>query len=340
MLTSAELKAYALEHKLADKVGIANIERFKGAPPDMDPLQIMPNARSVVAFVKRIPRSCYRGIEEGTHWPSYTIFGYQGLGARLGEASYELACYLEEHGYEAAAVTAMATWREAGGPHWHENASDETFYVVPHFRIAATLAGLGEIGWSKVFLTQEFGPRQRIGLVLTEAELEPDPIVTGVLCDGCKACVRECPGDAIAKERSVALEVEGHRLEWNDLDLGKCKLTHHGLNRCNSPFLIKKYPGLYLPMAEQEVTWREAWDLGWGIFPTVEGYGFLAKWGVPALCGARGCIVGCMKHMEKRGRVANRFRTRPGFSDEKPWRLPAKPEHVEHHGFIREVEEE
>ncbi|NLO74327.1 MAG: 4Fe-4S binding protein [candidate division WS1 bacterium] len=340
MLTSADLKAYALENGLADKLGVANIERFQGAPPDMDPLKIMPRARSVVVFIKRILRSSYRGIDEGTHWPSYTIFGYQGLNARLGESAYDLACFIEDHGYEAAATAAMATYREAGGPHWAGDASTRTPYVVPHYRIAATLAGLGEIGWSKVFLTREFGPRQRIGIVLTEAELEPDPIVTGEICDRCGACVRECPADAIAAENSVVLEVEGHRLEWNDLDLGKCKLTHHGLNRCSAPFLIKKYPGLYLPMPEQEVTWREAWDLGWAVFPSVPAYAFLARWGVPALCGARGCIIACMKHLEKRGRVENEFNTRPGFSEGEPWRLPAQPEHVEHHGFVCNPEDQ
>jgi len=300
----------------------------------------MPRARSVVVFLKRILRSSYRGIDEGTHWPSYTIFGYQGLGQRLGESARDLACYIEDHGHEAAAIAAMATWREAGSGHWQNAAHTSIPYVVPHHRIAATLAGLGEMGWSKVFLTQEFGPRQRIALVVTEAELEPDPIVTGVLCDRCKACVRECPGDAIAQDASVSLDVEGHHMERNDLDLGECKLTHHGLNRCNAPFLVKKYPGLYLPMAEQEVTWREAWDLGWGVFPTVPGYDTLSKWGVPAMCGARGCIIGCMKHLEKRDRVENSFETQPGFSEGEPWRLPAKPEHVEHHGFICEPEEE
>ena len=39
-------------------------------------------------------------------------------------------------------------------------------------RIAATAAGVGEIGWSKVFLTPDYGPRVRIGTILTDAELD------------------------------------------------------------------------------------------------------------------------------------------------------------------------
>ena len=61
----------------------------------------------------------------------------------------------------------------------------------------------------------------------------------------------------------MGIEVEGHRIEWGDLDLGKCKLTHFGLNKRSSPFFAKRFPGLSLPVSEQEVTWREAWDLGY-----------------------------------------------------------------------------
>ena len=70
--------------------------------------------------------------------------------------------------------------------------------VLIHVRIAAYLAGLGEIGYSKVFLTPEFGPRQRFAMVMTEMELEPDPIYDGPpLCNRCMSCVRNCPGQAI-----------------------------------------------------------------------------------------------------------------------------------------------
>ena len=42
-------------------------------------------------------------------------------------------------------------------------------------RHAATRAGLGEFGYKNALLTPQFGPRQRINSVLTDAELAPDP---------------------------------------------------------------------------------------------------------------------------------------------------------------------
>ena len=40
-----------------------------------------------------------------------------------------------------------------------------------HLRIAGYLCGLGEIGYSKMLLTPEFGPRVRVGIIITEMEL-------------------------------------------------------------------------------------------------------------------------------------------------------------------------
>ena len=50
MLTSEALKRYAIETCNVDKLGIANIERFKDAPKDLSPLAIMPRAKSVIVF--------------------------------------------------------------------------------------------------------------------------------------------------------------------------------------------------------------------------------------------------------------------------------------------------
>lgn len=336
-LTKEALRDYALNVVGVDKLGVANIERFAAAPPEMHPRHIMPKARSVVVFIKRIMRGTLRGIDEGTHWPSYHIFSYAGLNHMLGVAHYRLARFIEQYGYEATSAAAMATIREFGPAAPPAAPGLPPREVVVHHRIAATLAGLGEIGWSKVFLTPEFGPRQRIGVLLTDAELEPDPIVTGVLCDRCKRCAAECPAGAISPDKSVGIEVEGHRLEWNDLDLGKCKLTHFGLNKRSGPFFAKRFPGLYLPVAEQEATWLEAWDVGWALFPTMPALQALAAHPVAA-CGARGCIIGCVKHLEQERRVENVFRTRPIFSQQKPWRLSEAPRHrfADHKGFVYE----
>ena len=59
--------------------------------------------------------------------------------------------------------------------------------------------GLGEIGKNGLFLTPEFGPRQRFAMLLTDAELEPDKPFEPYLCKNCNACIDACPLEAFSK---------------------------------------------------------------------------------------------------------------------------------------------
>lgn len=336
MLTSAELKAFAAEIGI-DKVGIANIERFDTVPPYMSPRAIMPNARSVIVFARRILRGCYRGIEQGTHWPSYQVFAYAGLTRLVHQGNYRLGRFIEDHGYEAVPAPPAATLKEAGPRGAVPPGGKYPRNINISLRIAAVLAGLGEMGWSKVLLTPEFGPRQRLGALLTDAELEPDPIRIGHICDGCKICVRDCPGNAVDAKKAVSFDAAGVHWECNDLKLGRCKLTHFGLNRVTSPHFVKNFPGIYLPMEQQGNTWVEGWNFGHALFSALPTWQAFSAYPI-AICGARGCIISCMNHLEKRRRIKNLFRR--NFTDEPPWRLPERPQkyHEDHHGFVYDPE--
>ena len=76
-----------------------------------------------------------------------------------------------------------------------------------------------------MFLTKEFGPRQRIALLLTDAEFEYDPIVPpGTICDRCKLCAKACTGQAIPTDesKSVRVVIDGVPDEWADIDNTIC----------------------------------------------------------------------------------------------------------------------
>ena len=77
-VTKEEIREFALSQGL-DLVGFANIERFENAPERMHPAAIFPECRTVIVAVRRILRGNWRGIEEGTYWPTYTYYGYHGL---------------------------------------------------------------------------------------------------------------------------------------------------------------------------------------------------------------------------------------------------------------------
>ncbi|MDD4125285.1 MAG: hypothetical protein PHW77_06155, partial [Eubacteriales bacterium] len=247
-LTSEMIKARAEELGI-DVVGIANIERFKTAPTLLSPVTYFPGVKSVIAVLMRIPRGSYRGVEEGTQWHNYTFYSYNKLNSFFRpRLTYELCRFIEDYGWEAvphypAVPEGQGITREPVAP------GKVPPDVVLSVRIAAAAAGAGEIGFSKVFLTKKFGPRVRIGIILTDCELEPDPILdTGTICLHCGACARECPGDAVpdVKDKSQRLYIDfGEKTVWyGDVHMGRCTLTHHGFNNTVSPFHKKDFPNM------------------------------------------------------------------------------------------------
>jgi epoxyqueuosine reductase QueG len=64
-------------------------------------------------------------------------------------------------------------------------------------KAAATCAGLGWIGKSSLLVTPEYGPRVKLGTVLTDAPFKTvEPIVKD-RCKGCTLCVKACPYGSI-----------------------------------------------------------------------------------------------------------------------------------------------
>ena len=297
----------------ADLVGIAPMSRFEGAPKQMDARYIFPNAKSMIVLGFRIPRGSFRGIEEGTLFSNYPSMGYAAINQVYGPmVMWNLTRMLEDEGYETIPMI-NANGGEAINPvtgkfreGWSRPVADGKPYpdVLVHFRLSAYLAGLGEIGWSKLLLTPEFGPRQRLVILLTEAELEPDPIYEGKICDRCKLCVKHCHGNALSMDESVKTVVAGHTLEWNRLNPLACeKGIQGGTNRELNPFE--------------------------GEYPRMYGYG-------RAIEGACGCMRVCMNHLEERRKIKSRFQN--AFSNGKQWEIDRSkpyeltPEVIEYYG--------
>ncbi len=340
-LTSQMIKDKAKELGI-DCIAIGNIQRFKQAPKLMSPSTYFPGAKSVIAVAMRIPRGTYRGIEEGTHWHNYTFYSYNKLNSYFRpRLSYELACFIEDHGWEAAIHYPAVP--EGNGTTKEPVREGIPPDVVCSVRLIAAGCGLGEVGFSKVFLTKKFGPRVRLGLIFTDAVLEPDPILdTGEICLHCGACAKACPGNAIpsVKDPEKRLNVDfGEKKIWyGDVRMGRCTLSHHGLNNECSPFLKKEFPNMAFDVRNSEMTEEEAYILSytlangkWGRKPNtnhvIEYYDYIISHsGYFAICGAKGCIRACMDVLEKTNRIENKFHNK--FYKKKSWELPNKPQKV------------
>jgi len=101
MLTAAAVKQAARDAG-ADLVGIASPDRFAEVPPERSPLSIFPDAKSIIVVGRRITRGSLRGVEEGTHFNSFHLFGYHSLDSDfLALTTFSLVSALEDRGWEA-----------------------------------------------------------------------------------------------------------------------------------------------------------------------------------------------------------------------------------------------
>ncbi len=297
MLTSSDVKKMA-KSMGADLVGITSMDRFEGAPIQMDPRFIFPAAKSLIVLGYRIPRGAFRGIEEGTFFINYPSMGYAGINLIYGPMTlWNMTRALEDEGYETIPIPnmnggeAVSTLTGNFRKGWSVSVDGEKPHpdVLIHYRLAAYLAGLGEIGWSKVFLTPEFGPRQRFNMLLTTAELEPDPIYSGPrICDRCMQCAKNCTTRAISMTESVKVHIAGRDIEWGKFDPIACEEgIKGGYNGERNPFLDE--------------------------YPRQFGYG-------RAIEGAAGCMRACMVHLESRDKLLKKFTT-PFRTQQQQWRL-------------------
>jgi ferredoxin len=319
MLTSSDVKKY-VKACGADLVGIASMDRFEGAPKQMDPRYIFPDAKAMIVIGSRIHRGSLRGIEEGTFYVPYASMGYAAINHIQQPMILWNACsMLEDEGYEAVGIPNNFPWSAIDSSGQHPEKTEmvrENFSkpvtpdrpapdVFVHMRIAAFCAGLGEIGYSKIFLTPQYGPRQRLAAIITDAPLEPDPLYDGPqLCDRCMACARDCTGQAISRDKTVKTTIAGRELEWGEIDCEKCSRFFCGASKEYNPFMVTEEDeaGFNQPVSE-----AQRYKIG----PTYN-YG-------RALEGARGCIRACMMHLEEKGVLENKFKH--PFQRRKPWRL-------------------
>lgn len=316
MLTAEMIKKQAMMLG-ADAVGIGNIDRWEGSPTQMDPRQIMPEAKSIIGFVFRVMRGSLRGIEQGTYFSNYSAMGYGGITYLFMPMVVMNVCrMIENEGYEAVPMGHQSDWRAIDNEGYlHKNYSRPVAPgraapdVMVQLRIAAFLCGLGEIGYSKNFLSPQFGPRNRVGIIITEAELEPDPIYNGPkLCNKCMACVRECKGNAISSNKTVKVNLAGHEVEWGELDCNACSVAFCGGQATDEEL---KPEDEYKPAITTRVK-KSAWS------PFYKKPRNLYNTG-QAVEGAAGCIRACMVSMESRGVLQNKFKKK--FRREKPWSI-------------------
>ena len=187
----SEMKKNVLS-KGADLVGIASVDRFNGAPDGHKPEDILPGAKNVVVCAKRIPNSVV--IEQpATSYHNMMMILYN----QLDIIAYEVAIYIEEQGGVAIPIPSDEPYYDWNPDKVHGRGD------LSH-KHAAQAAGLGRLGKNSLLITPEFGNRVQLVSVVTNLNLEVDPLFEYELCPSkCTACIEACPVQAITVQQQV-----------------------------------------------------------------------------------------------------------------------------------------
>lgn len=239
MLSIEELR----ENLDYDLVGVAAPESFDALPPEEHPASIFPDAKSVVVLGKRIRRGEFRSMEEGSLWrtPARLLVDLEDAVRYIEQTGYECVPYLptpastppgfvENVGRARPAAPSTEEIRMPGRPVRAGQVKPNGVRLSVEY--AAVLAGLGEIGYHGMFMSPSYGIRQRLGLLVTDMEIEPSvPVGQGAICDMCMECATMCPLQAISPDIYTEIELDnGTNMRIGMINAAACRACPNGVS--------------------------------------------------------------------------------------------------------------
>ncbi|MBQ8814051.1 MAG: hypothetical protein IJZ85_06135 [Lachnospiraceae bacterium] len=295
----------------ADLVGFAPADRFD---KDDAIFKIMPETKTVIGLAFRVLRGIYRGIEEGSTYYQYTTMAVENMEETIMPmAQMKVAMMIEQEGY-----TALPQRRHQQIMAQEDGMNPEVAYdaiyrgrtaeVQMDFLDAAVKCGLGEKGFYRTLLTDEFGPMVRYCFILTDAELPASEMIAPHLCDNCGKCAKGCPGKAIGADGRVD--------DW------QCAVYYNGANGTKNPFMPPEAFAdldnrLEIIAGEAKVspeTAKKILDKIYFYPPAQHAYQC-------SICG-RACDMECYVHLEEKGVLTKKFKT--PFRKREPWQFDVK----------------
>ncbi|HIJ57464.1 MAG TPA: hypothetical protein HPQ03_15270 [Deltaproteobacteria bacterium] len=196
-------------HHGADLVKVASASILNDkAPTGHQPQDFLPQAQSVIIIAIRMFDAALDGLPALR--PIYTEnFYYTSM--ELNICVNKIARFLVNKGYPSQPIFYSEFERLfAKRPEKFEDLDVKSpiFFDEMSFKHAAVEAGMGRFGLNRLLLTPEYGPRVRLLMILTAAELKNGEKIKEELCnpEACGyRCVDACPPHALKKAWAVEM---------------------------------------------------------------------------------------------------------------------------------------
>ncbi len=140
------------------------------------------NLPCAISFAVPLSDAVVDGISDS---PTHTYFHhYRTINTFIDNVSLRVGLMLSADGYNYAAVPASQSVEGLQGIFSH--------------KYAAVKSGLGTVGKSGLFLSEIYGPRVRLGTILTNYPFECEKEPLDSVCGDCRLCMESCPAMAIS----------------------------------------------------------------------------------------------------------------------------------------------
>jgi epoxyqueuosine reductase QueG len=171
----------------ADICGIASIDRFNESPEGFNPIDTLPECKSVIVFGKKF----LKGTLDCKNTIPYTIVRNL-LSTTLDIMSVDFCNIMETEKIIAVPTGTI-------DPTVYDKKTNR-FRNIVSVKHSAVLAGLGYIGKNTLLITPEYGNMVWLTAVLVDIELEADKIINKNCPDNCFLCIEACPVNALKKD--------------------------------------------------------------------------------------------------------------------------------------------
>lgn len=169
-----EIKKYIMNLGVKD-IGFSNIHNV-----------VNDNWKHLNSAITVVIRLSDQIIDDIVDKPSETYFAhYRSVNYYINEVTLRIMMYLQDGGYKAVPIPAS------------QSLDKKPYSGIFQHKTAATLSGLGWIGKSGLFIHHKYGPRVRLGTVLTDMKLSSGMPIKEGKCANCNKCVISCPAMAI-----------------------------------------------------------------------------------------------------------------------------------------------